>query len=93
MRIESLDTFAHAVLRTAAEVEAAEAEIKSAILSAAGAGDCAAVIGIVTRWMTGPATGVLQLPGKPPVQPLDPCGEMSVLVAPSRPTPARKEPP
>ncbi len=87
--------FASAVFRVAAEVEAAEAEIKSAILAAARAGDCAAVIDIVERWQSGPAVEVLLPPASPPESPpgnpLDRCGEMSVPVAPSRPTSARKE--
>jgi hypothetical protein len=51
--------FAKFVLAAAAETEAAETEIKQAILDAATAGDCARVIDIVTRWQRLPASEVL----------------------------------
>ncbi|MFM9957648.1 MAG: hypothetical protein ACKVZJ_06210 [Phycisphaerales bacterium] len=83
------DGFARAVLSAAAEVEAADTAIKSELLRAARAGDCGAVIDIVTRWQGNPATEVLKPPGTAR-KPLDPCGEMSVVMAPSRPTSARE---
>ena len=64
--------FARSVLNIAAEVEAAENEIKNEILRAARVGDTAAVITIVTRWQTLPATEVLaegSSCGKTPVLP------------------------
>jgi len=57
------DSFVRSVLTIAAEVEQAENAIKDAILEAARAGDCAAVIDIVTRWKTRPATQVLARDG------------------------------
>lgn len=74
-------------------MEAAETAIKAELLRAARVGDCARVIDIVTRWQDGPAVEVLNPPGTSPTttpKPLDPCGEMSVVMAPSRPTPARE---
>jgi hypothetical protein len=58
---------ARAVLAVAAEVEAAEAAIKQAILDAARAGDCARVIDLVARWQTTPPGEVLaaKLSGDP----------------------------
>jgi hypothetical protein len=53
------DQFARTVLHMAAEVEAAEAVIKRAILEAAAAGDCDRVTQIVIRWQHMPATDVL----------------------------------
>jgi hypothetical protein len=79
--------FARAVLAAAAEVEAAENNIKSAMLDAAKAGDCARIIDIITRWTNGPATEVLahacgseQKEGESARNALEPCGEPEVVV-------------
>jgi hypothetical protein len=47
------------VLDIAAEVEAAEMNIKNEILAAADAGDCARITDIVTRWLGTPPAEVL----------------------------------
>lgn len=65
---------ARAILSAAAEVEAAEAAIKRAILDAARAGDCARIIAIVERWASRPACEVLGGTA------LDPCSEPEVEV-------------
>lgn len=62
----SPDLSAKAVLDIAAEVEAAEARIKQAILDAARAGDCAMVSAIMLRWVSLPAAEVLPLPAPTP---------------------------
>lgn len=64
--------YARTVLDVAAEVEAAETNIKHAILAAAQAGDCARVAEIVTRWLDTPPTQLLASMG------LAPCGEPEV---------------
>lgn len=64
--------FARAVLNAAAEVEAAETQIKDAVIAAAQAGDCDRVIDIVTRWQNMAACEVLA--GKP----LATCGDLEV---------------
>lgn len=69
------------IVRLADEIERSEAAIKSAILSAARAGDCATVITIVTRWQTCPVTDVLEsikIPAEPGATALDPCGDLEV---------------
>ena len=48
-----------ALLDVAAEVEAAEAQIKQQILAAARAGDCDTVLTIVEKWLTTPPAEVL----------------------------------
>lgn len=58
--IESQPLLAASVLVAAQEVEAAEREIKDAILKAAEAGDCAKVLDITRRWLTNPAAEVLE---------------------------------
>jgi hypothetical protein len=50
---------ARALLDTAAEVEAAEHQIKQEILTAARAGDCALIVEIVEKWLTEPPVEVL----------------------------------
>lgn len=67
--------FARAILTAAAEVEAAEAGIKRAILDAARAGDCGKVINIIERWASMPACEVLGGTA------LDSCSEPEVEVA------------
>ena len=52
--------FAHTLLGIAAELDAAEAAIKEALLAAARGGDMARVITILERWQTRPATEVLK---------------------------------
>ena len=47
------------ILRIAAEVNAAETAIKAELLRAARAGESPRVIDLVSRWMTLPATEVL----------------------------------
>jgi hypothetical protein len=51
--------FARQVLDVAAQVEAAENNIKDALMAAARAGDTARVIEILTRWKSLPACEVL----------------------------------
>ena len=58
-------TFAKSVFDVAAEVEAAETNIKHAILAAAQAGDCARIRDIVQRWLSTPPTEVLRAAGEP----------------------------
>lgn len=50
---------ANMVLAVAAELERDEAAVKHAILAAASAGDCGAVIDIVTKWLDWPAAQAL----------------------------------
>ena len=80
--------FARAVLAAAAEVEAAETNIKAAILDAAKAGDCTRIIDIITRWTNGPATEVLahtcgrqQKEGESAQNALEPCGDHKVVLS------------
>lgn len=57
------ESFARNLLSIAAEVEAAESEIKQAIVTAARAGDCSVVVDIMTAWADRPpADVVLSLP-------------------------------
>lgn len=53
-----LEAITRSVLDIAAEVEKAEANLKAAILDAASAGDCQAVIDIVGRWIKEPVVDV-----------------------------------
>ncbi|CAG0989400.1 hypothetical protein PHYC_02203 [Phycisphaerales bacterium] len=80
---------ARALLSLAAEVEAAEAAIKQAVLDAAEVGDLAAVRDIVRRWQTRPASEVLSMRKDRPNPPkgLEPCGKPEVGVSgdPERP--------
>ncbi len=57
--------FTKSLLEAAAEVEAAELNIKQEILRAAESGDCVRVIDIVTRWLDTPPTEVLRGPNGP----------------------------
>lgn len=50
---------ARRILELAAKVEAAEADIKAAILAAARAGDCGTVVAIMERWNSMPTGEVL----------------------------------
>jgi hypothetical protein len=51
--------FARALLEVAAEVEAAELQIKQEVLGAARAGDCARIVEIVEALLTEPPVEVL----------------------------------
>ncbi len=56
---DNFPAYARALLNTAAEVEAAEMNIKQEVLTAARAGDVARVEWIVARWMVKPSMEVL----------------------------------
>ena len=56
---DAAPVFARTVFDIAAQVEAAETQIKQALIDAARAGDCDRVIDLVTRWQTCPSCEVL----------------------------------
>ena len=68
-------TFAKSLLAAAAEVEAAETNLKDAILRAAESGDIPRVAEIVRRWKDMPPTEVLAS------MEVDPCGAPEVTQA------------
>ena len=70
-----MSTFPKTLLEVAAEIEAAESDIKKEILEAARRGDCARVIHIVSKWANGPAAEVLAG--------LDPCCQSEVSQDPA----------
>jgi hypothetical protein len=59
-RIPEGIAFARAVLEAAAQAEAAERQLKEAVLTAARGGNVALIERVVARWITEPAAEVIK---------------------------------